>query len=725
MGNNDLIQAFVEESIEGLDSIDQDLIDLENQAHDNELINKIFRVLHSIKGTGSFFDFDVLVSIAHEGETLLDRVRNNEIKIDKSFVELLLQASEALRTLLGQIEQSETEGEEKYELLIGLLQAYQQQTQDEKLETIEVVEQAQKNQKMPIKVTESSVRVDVRRMDQLMNLVGELVLSRNQICLQTKSNSDSHYAIMAQRLSHVTTDLQEIVMQTRMQPIERIWGRYPRIVRGLAQDCQKEIALKMFGENTELDKSLLEVINDPLVHLLRNAIDHGIESPEQRESLGKAKEGNLCLKAYQEGGQIVVEVQDDGKGIDPHVIKNSACEKGVITKEEADLLTDHEILSLIFKPGFSTAAEVTDISGRGVGMDVVKEYIESAGGSVEISSVVGRGTTFQIKLPLTLAIMPSLVVRSDEGLYVIHQANLLELIHIEGDEVLEKIEYIHNVAVYRLRDKILPLVILGEALQQKRVGIDYELFDQNVTIVVLQAGMNQFGLVVDAVYDSQEVVVKPLNKYLQSIQAYSGATLLGSGDIAMILDVNGLARISGIFSEEVQNQIDFLKRKSSDQNEERDPYIMFARRHQGQMAIPMSSIARLELVHEDEMQDIGGHRVMQYQSKILPLVSVRDILKNANGGIEASGSEAENRSWKYIAVYQRDHNRVGLILGDMVDVREVALSTKSPATRQGVSHTLIVDDLITEVLDVPEMMDRARKIGMIGKNFFSTGESHA
>src|SRR5882724_331444 len=409
-------------------------------------------------------------------------------------------------------------------------------------------------------VSESSIRVDVVLLDRLMNLVGELVLARNQILQHTQGVQDAGLVASGQRLNLITSELQEGVMKTRMQPIGNIWSKFPRTVRDVAMSCGKSVRIEMEGKETELDKTIIEAIKDPLTHLVRNSVDHGIETPDKRVQAGKTEEGLLLLRAYHEGGQVNIEIRDDGAGLDTEKIKQKAVQRQLITAEQAVRMSEHEACNLIFLPGFSTAEAVTNVSGRGVGMDVVKTNIEKIGGTVEVQTRAGAGTTVKMKIPLTLAIIPALLVTSGGERFAIPQVNLLELVRIEEQNVAKSLERVQGAPVYRLRGQLLPLVNLSEELGLEK---DKANEDEGVNIVVVQADARHFGLVVDRVTDTEEIVVKPLNKQLKSIHAFAGATILGDGRVALILDVRGLAESAGLVDrrheEEAEQELEHQK----------------------------------------------------------------------------------------------------------------------------------------------------------------------
>ncbi|HEY3742486.1 MAG TPA: chemotaxis protein CheA, partial [Bryobacteraceae bacterium] len=431
-------------------------MDLERRPKDAELLGSIFRTVHTIKGTCGFLGFSILEAITHEGETILSQLRAGERGVSGDLISLVLEVIDATRAILNEIEHTASEGTNQYPDLIRRLQMMAGSVGSESPEASRSTPVAPSafDPEPHLAVADSAIRVDVTLLDKLMNLVGELVLARNQILQYNTLNEDSSLNATSQRLNLITTELQEGVMKTRMQPIGVVWNKLPRVVRDIAYSLGKQIRIEMDGEATELDKTIIEAIKDPLTHLVRNCCDHGIERPEIRTRAGKPAQGRILLRAYHEGGQVNIEINDDGGGIDVNRIRHRAVEKGIIRAEQAERMGERESLALIFHPGFSTAEQVTNVSGRGVGMDVVKSNIEKIGGLVDVSSRVGEGATVRLKIPLTLAIIPGLVVTSGGERFVIPQVSLLELIRLEGSG--KQIEHVHGTPVYRRRGSLLP-----------------------------------------------------------------------------------------------------------------------------------------------------------------------------------------------------------------------------------------------------------------------------
>lgn len=542
-------------------------------------------------------------------------------------------------------------------------------------------------------VADATVRIDVELLDKLMNLVGELVLSRNEIVQFCSRLEDARMNAASQRLNLITTELQEGVMKTRMQPIRNAWSKLPRVVRDLSATLGKQVEVQMFGADTELDKTVLEAIKDPLTHIVRNSVDHGIESPEQRIAAGKPGLGTLSLRAFHEGGQVNIEIADDGGGINAERIREKAVEKGVVAADVSQEMSERELINLILLPGFSTAQKVTNVSGRGVGMDVVKTNIEQIGGTLDIQSVAGKGTTLRIKIPLTLAIVPALMVTVDGDHYAIPQVNLMELVRLSNDRVNDEIEYIHNVPVYRLRGNLLPLVYLDEELEV-RERRKQDRRNEDINIVVLRADSELFGLVVDSITDTQEIVVKPLGQNLKAIPAYAGATIMGDGHVALILDVLGLAQKSHVLAQHrdrsVREKPTLAMSRSREQEE-----LLVVESHDGlRAAIRLSSVARLEEFPIKHVERAGAKSVVQYRGEILPLIDI------AGGPLHCAPMSEEDDTVISTVVFSQGEHNVGVVVGKIVDIvpAEVSVDTKT----QGNSR--IIKNRVTEMVDLQQVV---------------------
>ena len=547
-----------------------------------------------------------------------------------------------------------------------------------------------------------TVRVGVNLLDRLMNLVGELVLARNQLLQFSNNTEDTGFQAVSQRLNLIAGELQEEVMKTRMQPIGNVWNKFPRTVRDLALSCGKEVRLEMEGQDTELDRTIIEAVKDPLTHLVRNSVDHGIEPPAARVQAGKPSSGCLKLRAFHEGGQVNIEISDDGAGLNLERIRSKAVERGVVPASQAERLSEREVSNLIFLPGFSTAEKVTNVSGRGVGMDVVKTNVEKIGGTVDIQSTAGQGTTVRVKIPLTLAIIPALIATCGGERFAIPQISLSELVRLDGDQTGTGIELVHGAPVYRLRGRLLPLVYLDRELGI-RAGSTDPARTSAVNIVVLQAEDRQFGLIVDEITDTEEIVVKPLGKQLKGISAYSGATIMGDGRVALILDVPGLAQRAQVIAEAHEAAPDEGPTEGA-MGQLRDEHALLLAEHglEGRVAIPLAMVARLEEFPRTVVEHAGTQEVMQYRGQIVPLVRLSAILP-ATSDAEMLADAGSIQ----VVVYSEGKRTVGLIVDRIVDIVEEHAAVESLAPRAGVMGSFVTQRHVTDLLDVPAIVRTA------------------
>lgn len=550
---------------------------------------------------------------------------------------------------------------------------------------------------------EGSIRVDVELLDALMRQVGELVLARNAISRLAVGASDIDFVRASQRLSLIASELQEGVMKTRMQPIEHVWSKVPRMVRDLAAACEKQVRLEMVGGDTELDRSLLEAIKDPLTHLIRNAVDHGVEMPAERAAAGKAAQGVLSLRAYHAGGQVVVEVVDDGRGIDVDRVAAKAVERGLRTHEQVAAMAPAELMQLLFLAGFSTAEAVTNVSGRGVGMDVVRTKIEAIGGTVDVDSTLGRGTTWRLRIPLTLAIMPALTVECDREFYAIPQVSLLELVALDA-QTSGAIEYVRSAPVYRLRGDLLPLVDLREVFdappREDRSGS---------VIAVLQADTQRFGLLVDRVLNTEEIVVKPMSGRLKAIGLYAGATLLGDGRVSLILDVQAIGRRA--MAGERGEAVTAAKGVQDVVTRETVQVLVAGIGGDRRVAIPLSAVTRLEKLPTSMVEHVGGREVVQYRGAITPVVRLDRML--------GSAGSAEERSELTVVVYSRGQRSVAIVVDEIVDIVDDDASHHSDVGDHGLVGSTVLKDRVTELLDIRTAVAAADPL------FFSQGAEEA
>ncbi len=557
----------------------------------------------------------------------------------------------------------------------------------------------------PRAATSDTIRVGVNLLDKLMTLVGELVLARNQLLQLSTTLEDPGLQAVSQRMNLIATELQEDVMKTRLQPIGNIWGQFPRTVRDVALACGKQVSIEMEGQETELDKTIIEAIKDPLTHLVRNSVDHGIELPEDRVKAGKEPAGRLMLRAFHESGQVNIEISDDGAGLNGERIRKKAVERGLITAEHAARMAEREVFNLIFLPGFSTAEKVTNVSGRGVGMDVVKTNVEKIGGVVDVESTPSQGTTVRVKIPLTLAIIPALVVTCGRDRYAIPQVSLLELVRLEGDRARAAIEMVHGAPVYRLRGRLLPLVYLSRELQLGENTNHATPPKDLVNIVVLEADKRQFGLVVDQINDTEEIVVKPLRKQLKTVKTFAGSSIMGDGKVALILDVLGVAQRSGVVSAARNPALVEDVAESAETAEEKQTFLLFAGLGDSRMAIPLSTLARLEEFPVSRVEMSGSQWVTQYRGQILPLIRLNIVLEERRHRLRAlQGSPAPDSGPLQVLVLNYDGRCFGLVVERILDIVEDRANVKAAATRPAVLYSVVIGDRVTELLDIPAIL---------------------
>ncbi|EAJ2426670.1 hybrid sensor histidine kinase/response regulator [Campylobacter upsaliensis] len=633
----EILEDFLVEAFELVEQIDHDLVELESNPEDLELLNRIFRVAHTVKGSSSFLNFDVLTKLTHHMEDVLNKARHGELKITPDIMDVVLESIDRMKTLLNSIRDNgndsaigmdigpicarltaisegdvsavasvseEPKVEPKEEVVpaapepsvepdvdVNQLSDSEVEAEIERLLKVRKAEdQARRAQKKksatpttPKPATETggekkvpasggggggmdqTIRVEVKRLDHLMNLIGELVLGKNRL-LKIYDDVEERYEgekfleelnQVVSQLSIITTDVQLAVMKTRMQPIAKVFNKFPRVVRDLSRELGKQIELEITGEETELDKSIVEEIGDPIMHMIRNSCDHGVEDPATRKANGKPERGVVQLKAYNEGNHIVVEISDDGKGLDAAGLKMKALEKNLITEKEAEQMTDKEAFALIFKPGFSTAAKVTNVSGRGVGMDVVKTNIEKLNGVIEIDSELGKGSTFKLKIPLTLAIIQSLLVGTQEEFYAIPLASVLETVRVPIDNIYT----IEGKNVLRLREEVLSLVRLSDVFGVKQV---LESGDQTY-VVIIGVAESKLGIIVDTLVGQEEIVIKSMGDYLQNIQGIAGATIRGDGRVTLIIDVGAMMDMAKEIKVDIKAQLESSVKKPKEQ----------------------------------------------------------------------------------------------------------------------------------------------------------------
>jgi two-component system chemotaxis sensor kinase CheA len=723
---DEIVREFLVESYENLDQLDQDLVALESTPGSHELLSSIFRTIHTIKGTSGFLAFGRLEQVTHAGESLLVDLRDGRRSMDQATTDVLLRLVDTVREILAAIDRDGTEGLVAVEEVIAAIVEVQEQAPDAPAPvvavdvpvqrpviveaTVETVVEraappavptprastepttAPDETPAPRSSVDTSIRVDVGLLDALMRQVGELVLARNQISLLASGADDVELSRSAQRLNLIAGELQEGVMKTRMQPIDHVWSKMPRVVRDLSAQCEREVTLEMIGGETELDRGLLEAVKDPLTHLVRNAVDHGIEPPTERVAVGKPAKGVLTLRAFHEGGQVVVEVADDGRGIDHEKVAAKALQRGLRTADELAAMGPSEIVQLLFLPGFSLADTVTNVSGRGVGMDVVRTKIEAIGGTVDVETAVGRGTAWRLRIPLTLAIMPALTVECAGDLYAVPQVNLLELVALDSQRSDSAIEYVHAAPVYRLRGELLPLVSLAAVLRvDGRAGSSTEHAGPvNQVIAVVQADQQRFGLLVDRVLNTEEIVVKPLSSRLKTLGFYAGATVLGDGRVALILDVQTISRRA------LTSDIDLRRARVTGEVTRAvtfEQVLVVGIGGDRRVAMPLASVARLEHVRRDEVELVGGREVVQYRGTILPLLRLDRLL----GGY---GEMAESTDELLLVVYQEAGRSVAFVVAEILDIVDDDAAQHSDLEDSGLVGSTVIDGHVTELLDV-------------------------
>ncbi len=536
----------------------------------------------------------------------------------------------------------------------------------------------------------SSIRVSVALLDKLMNLAGELVLARNQLVLSSGRRDADTVAQTTQRIDGVTGELQEAIMATRMQAVGTVFGKFQRVVRDLSRDLGKQVELQLDGEDVELDRSIIEAIGDPLVHLVRNSLDHGIERPDTRAAAGKPPAGTLRISAFQEGGHVIIQVVDDGAGINPERIRAKALSQGLYTKEQLATISDKEVLKMIFLPGFSTAEKVTDISGRGVGMDVVHTNLAKVGGTVEIESEVGKGTTIKVKLPLTLAIIASLLVSVEGQRYAIPQVNIAELMRIPAKERAKRIETIGGSEVTRLRGRLLPLVRLRATLGI--AGAEADMESAPVNVAVVQAGDLQYGLVVDAFLDSYEVVVKPLGRHLKPCGVYSGATILGDGAVALILDVAGIAKTSRLSEFTVADDGHGSSEGKTRPGVDRQVLVVVRNGGGELFAATLGLVLRIEKIKRSCIELVAGRKTIQYRGGVLPLFAIEEV---------AHVAPRDDTETILILVYKAGGREVGLMFSEVIDVFDTDAEVDAAAYAQpGIYGAAVINEHVTLLLDL-------------------------
>jgi two-component system, chemotaxis family, sensor kinase CheA len=733
-----IVVEFVVESREHLSDVENQLLAIEAGGADIDLalVNTVFRAIHSIKGAASFLGFTKLGDLAHSLENALNLVRNRELIPDSTNIDVMLRAADAIHAMFDDIQSSNnsdisahlaalekvvTSNGGEVTTFVGpdplpntttetadVTSPSEQDSVSQPIApepspepapvtpvTVTPVAQEKPQQAATPPAAETNIRVPVQLLDSLMNLAGELVLSRNQLIQQVSSIQNAGLDAVASRVDQITSELQEAVMQTRMQVVGTVFSKFPRVVRDLSNQLEKKCQLTLEGEDVELDKSIIEGIGDPLTHLVRNSADHGVESPAARIAAGKPETGTIILRAYHQAGKVNISISDDGAGIDATKLKEKAIAKGILTSEQATEMSEREAVRLIFHPGFSMAEKLTGVSGRGVGMDVVKTNIEKLGGTVSVDTQIGVGTTINVKLPLTLAIVPSLIVRCGERRYALPQTNIRELVRIKGKDVATSVESVKNAEVFRLRGALLPLVRLKTALGAETIQENAEKKkEEALNIIVVEAGHLRYGLIVDGLHDSEEIVVKPLGRHMQDCETLTGATILGDGQVALILDVTGIATHCELAMPEDDDSNEHDEARAAS-NDETQTSLLFTNHPSEQFGIPMESISRLERIRVDQIDSVGGKRILQYRGESLPLLCLEDI-------IQATPQESCDKV--YVVVFSVLKREVGLIVPELIDIRQLPTDVDTVTfIEPGVVGSVEVNSQATRLLDVYEM----------------------
>ena len=750
----ELVNDFVTESREHLRTVEADLLRLEDGGADAATVNNVFRCVHSVKGVAGFLGLERIQSLAHTLESTLDLVRKEKLQPTPELVGALLGAIDGLGELIENVGESNSADIEVHtHALRPFLDAPTGGTPastpaptpvvapqpaapptpppvaftpppvepvvdvppvaaNEPVDPTPVAASTTKDATAaPDKATPAktengdaapagadSIRVSVELLNRLMNLSGEMVLGRNQVLQAIGPTSEKPLHTAATHLSQVVSEMQEAIMQTRLQPVGNLLQRFPRVVRDLCGKLAKKCRLVLEGKEVELDRSILEALGDPLTHLVRNAIDHGIEKPDVRQQRGKPIEGTLTLQAFHQGGNVKIEIRDDGAGIDPERLRKKAVEKGVITAEQARSLSDRDATLLIFAPGFSTAEKLTDVSGRGVGMDVVRSNIEKIGGHVEVHSTVGDGTTMTITIPLTLAIMPALVVTCDDRRYVLPQNNVTELVRIRAADRVRRILQVNGREVLRLRGRLLPVVHLRDALALPDNPSDRSA--RTFNIMVVQSGALQYGLVVDSPPDTEEIVVKPLGTHLKGRAEYSGSTILGDGRVALILDVVGLANTAKLRAQEHGDEDVVRQRAATNSDEETNDFVLF-RNHESELfAVPLGLVSRIQRLERKEIAVVGNDLVHESTERAMPIVTLERH-------VEAKpGPELGERT--SVLVLRVQKHEFGLIAPRVEDIRSITVRVDDRTLkRPGVMGSFQLEGHTVRLLDIATIANKA------------------
>jgi two-component system, chemotaxis family, sensor kinase CheA len=760
---DDLLREFLTETGESLDVVDVELVRFEQEPNNTKILDNIFRLVHTIKGTCGFLGLPRLEALTHAAETLMGNFRGGNKAVTGEAVTLVLATIDRIKALLEELERNQAEPEGNDGDLIAELQRMSADATvratapiDHPAKAVapdaapageipaEAMERARRMMRVPhagtqddaaapraaepkspalrrfpapasdkpesaprdddrpdSKVASQSIRVHVDTLEHLMTMVSELVLTRNQLIEIVRRHEESEFKAPLQRLSNVTAELQDGVLKTRMQPIGTAWQKLPRIVRDLSAELGKPIELEMYGADTELDRQVLDLIKDPLTHMVRNSADHGLELRAQRLAAGKPERGTIRLSACHEGGHIIIEISDDGRGLDTERIKSKVISIGLASEAEIDRMTEAQVQKFIFAPGFTTADKVTSVSGRGIGMDVVRANIDQIGGTIDVKSVAGRGTTFTIKIPLTLAIVSALIVEAGGNRFAVPQLSVIELVRARTNSE-HRIERIKNTPVLRLRNKLLPLIHLKKLL---KIDDGVESEPENGFIVVTQVGSQTFGIVVDGVFHTEEIVVKPMSSKLRHISMFSGNTILGDGSVIMIIDPNGIAQSVGtVATSDLESAAEVAAERHA-AGDETMSLLVFRAGSPEPKAVPLSLVTRLEEIDGGKIELSNGRHMVQYRGQLMPLIRVNEL-----SPIRTEGAQP-------LLVFSDAGRSMGLAVDQIVDIVEDTLNIEVSSDRPGVLGSAVIKGHATEVIDVGHFLPLAFEDWFSRKDF--------
>ena len=696
---DELLRDFLTESFENLDVVDREIVQFERNPDNKVALDKIFRLVHTIKGTCGFVGLDRLQRLTHAAEGLLGHFRDGSLAVTAGAVSLVLKSIDRVKSILLAIEESGAEPAGDDGDLISALElaAKGEPAAQASPADAQPADNAADQQAALVEssIASQSIRVDVGVLERMMTLVSELVLTRNQLMQMVRKSENADFKVPFQRLSTITSDLQDSVMRMRMQPIGNAWSKLPRLVRDLSAELGKKIELEMIGAETELDRQVLELIKDPLVHMIRNSADHGLEAPKERRAAGKPEQGRIRLSATHEGGYIVIEVADDGKGLNTQRIREQIIRRGLASENEAAALSEQQLYQFVFHPGFSTAEKVTELSGRGVGLDVVRSNIEAIGGTIALSSVHGAGARFTIKIPLTLTIISALIVETAGQRYAVPQVSVTELVRARprSDCVIERI---HATPILRLRNELLPLLRLDEVLGVSQVAERDDAF-----VVICAVGDRRYGLIVDRIFDTEEIVVKPVATVLRHIDIYCGSTILGDGSVVMIVDPHAMT--AGIENETVDQKAirddDGAKEAVSDG---KISLLIFRAGGGKQKAVPLSHITRLEDVETDRIESCDGLSLLQYRGRLMPILRLGD-----------SSQDLRNKSRHPILVVADQTSAVGLAVDQILDIVQDRLDIEIKSPREGMLGSAVINGRATEIVDIDHYVSSVRHDRML------------